>query len=252
MAKTGKRKKWVVGLLTLLVLGAATLVMMVLNRPLLQRAALLKESEKAASDDKAWLPDHIRWLEVGEIRNGEYDGPTRSGIFLHSLDRPEFSKGKLVFDTTEMRSVQGITPDYRLIASDWPGGDGKQITLYEMGISSNTMPKRQVKFHAPPETNLVEMTLSPQGDRMAWLFSYDRSYPFASLLARFLPALKKKTHGVGLWVSRTDGRDLHVIGYQPSEEKQGVLYNVQAIGWMPDGKRIRFTYKNVLYTVPAD
>ena len=87
---------------------------------------------------------------------------------------------------------------------------------------------------------------------MAWLFAYDHTIPFFSILSKILPGLKKSTHGVGLWVSRWDGRGLREIGYQQSEEKSGVLFNVQSVHWMPDGKRIRFTYRNTDFTIPAD
>src|SRR5262245_52770426 len=140
MAQTGRRKKWLWGLLILLVGGGIAAGWWYWNRPLLRRAALLKEGEKSDGDNRAWLPDHRRWLVVEEKEERGYDSDTdtpNSGIFLHSEDLKR-KKGKFVPDTMEMHSIQGVTSDYRIIASDWPNGKGNHITLYEMGFYPNS------------------------------------------------------------------------------------------------------------------
>lgn len=248
MAETGGRKKWIVRLSIVVAILGVVLGWFYGNRPLIDRATLLKDAEALSSDGRVWLPDQRRWLTVGE--DSDYSGNSIYPVLLHSLDRPDI-KGKVIEAPPPIRSLQGVTTDYRLIASNWTPG-AAHVTLYEMGINDSVAPERNYSMSAPRNAIISGLAVSPKGDQMAWLFNYNRPMPFASILTRIFPKLNKNIHGVGLWVSRLDGKDLREIGYQSSDEKNNVTFDVQDIHWLPDNRRVRFTFKNVNYVVPVN
>jgi len=69
-----------------------------------------------------------------------------------------------------------------------------------------------------------------------------------------LPFLKLKMQPrTEVWVCNLDGSHLHEIGSlgeRPAEEDGSSLR--LSLQWLPDGKRLSFEVKDVLYTVSAD
>src|SRR5262249_55625630 len=130
---------------------------------------------------------------------------------------------------------------------------------------------RQFVVKPPPgaRSDSTSLTISPQGDRVAWAFETDSVPSWSSWLHKIFPSYRVTSHHVcELWVSRLDGNDMHEVGHlelnpqtsipqsSMAVARQLLTYALQdhpdQIRWLPDGKRLSFLYKDALYTVPAD
>jgi len=200
-----------------------------------------------------WLPDSRRWLELAPDETGLL------GVRMHSLD-VDSPKALPVTAPARLRSLLGVTPDYRLIATDFyvsPGSAARSVDLYEVGLYPNPTPPRRHTLRAPPNAQILDIALSPRGDRLAWAFYFSRVPTGMQWLARFIPSLRKRLRprvGAGLWVSRLDGSEMREIGYQEIDPNVPAPLRLAPaeIHWTPDGRRLSFVYKNALYTVPVN
>lgn len=190
-----------------------------------------------------WLPDSRRWLKsesTGEVRMNSLDAPDRGGI---PLALP-----------AGIYALIGVTPDYRLIASDTLGNVSKPITLYEIGLYPNPTPGRKFTVMMPDGAEIRDIALSPQGDRLAWSLFSKRVPPMRAFLAKLLPSLVKNatpSYGISLWTSRTDGKELRELGFQEVKPNDPALPEPVDLRWTPDGKRLSFRYKEALYVMSA-
>jgi len=99
------------------------------------------------------------------------------------------------------------------------------------------------------------VALSPQGDRLAWILQVkqDPPGPFRRFLSRWMPSLQRAPEAVlEMRTTRLDGSDVHVIGHMALPKPDPKAEYPGQLQWLPDGKRLSFVYKSVLYTVPAD
>jgi len=77
--------------------------------------------------------------------------------------------------------------------------------------------------------------------------------PFLEWLHRTMPRFTVPTTVTeALWVSRSDGQDFHEVGHlRASRIEKAYKDRLKSVEWSPNGKQIRFTYKNTLYVVDA-
>ncbi len=231
--------------------GALAWALLPHNLSLAERATRIPQGDRSVTiaGNPRWLPDGRRWLNLTP-------GPLSSRLEMQSLDVPD---GSIDLDAPAAAdSLLGVTPDYRVVLSDFvPGSDPapRRGNLFLFGIYPNAQPVQKFAFHAPPGAEVWSIALAPQGDRLAWTFRYHHIPPLRQLMARFLPSLRKNLHpvfGLGIWVSRVDGTGLHEIGYQGCDADSQWIPPFTEVCWTSDGKRLRFRYKDALYTVPAE
>ena len=154
----------------------------------------------------AWLPDNRRLLELQIGSKGA--GRT----LLWRLDTPD--QPGVPFETpADAKALLGVTPDGRVLYSDYHIESGKaadSINLIEVGFYPNATSARKLPVSLPKDSRLREIVLSPQGDRIAWLFSVEHVSPVLAFLAKYLPVFMKSArpnYSTELWISRgTDGR----------------------------------------------
>lgn len=161
----------------------------------------------------------------------------------------------------------------------WPAAKSANVTLTHFPIGSAGAPQR-FPVALPAGTRSGTLTLSPRGDKIAWLLAGEPRVPLAQqLLRRLIPAPTRAPTPTGmmrvvtapppatlsLWVSRSDGSGLHRIadvspessGTSPARSHLrfstfslfGPFFNV--VRWTPDQKRVSFVRDDELWSVPA-
>ena len=231
------------------------------------QAAWPRYSEQSTTlAEVVWLPDSRRFL----VRASDKDR-----AYLFSVERPG-GRGVPIPLPKGAKRLLGVLPDNRLVSSDFlspkealdaqanqstaPGGTPAApppppttLEIHTLGLYPNSAPDSKTTLPLPADMELHDLSLSPQGDRLLWVFSTTRPSGFGALLTRFFPSLKNRFPPrtvVSLQISRLDGKDRHEIGYE--DENAGASDPLTYAHWSPDGKRIGFVVKNTLYAVPAD
>jgi hypothetical protein len=138
---------------------------------------------------------------------------------------------------------------------------------------------RRFPVTLPAGARAVWVSLSPTGDRLAWLIETNRDGLLALVMRRFSPnhplATRPPTSQASLWVSRVDGTNLRRVGginlgsipsaqwhnaaiqnLGPQQRRAFVRLNTprdgpQVLRWMPGGHRVSFVYQDKLWTVPV-
>ncbi|HLK56995.1 MAG TPA: hypothetical protein VKU00_10540 [Chthonomonadaceae bacterium] len=220
-----------------------------------------QQGNAQALAEVAWLPDSRRW--IGRVEE------TPEKALLFSVDIPG-GRGVPVPLPKGTQMLLGITADYRLFTSDVnPHPDTSQnpppppgtpppapptaLTINTVGLYPNNTPESQVTIPLPANMELHDLVLSPQGDRLLWVFSATRAPNFGAFLTRIFPFLKSRFTPrtvVSLQVSRLDGKDRHEIGYMDGDASKGDP--IDHVRWAQDGKRAGFLYNSTLYAVPVD
>jgi hypothetical protein len=120
------------------------------------------------------------------------------------------------------------------------------VTVSEWDIfGDSALQTRQIKLPGPGRIEAAAP--SPNGDRTAWLFSYEHTSPLAKLAHRMFNKIPAKTYYLsGLWISDEHGNNMKEIGIAP------VFRSIGSIQWLPDSKRISFVFGSDLYIIPID
>src|SRR5207248_1115695 len=104
------------------------------------------------------------------------------------------------------------------------------------------------------DQEILDLEVSPDGERLAWVMWRRNRDPLQSFVQRFLPrSFVSSPSRWEVWVSSVDGSHLRQIGheYLPAPESIETI-PILTIQWLPDGKHLSFIYKDVLYMLPAD
>ena len=113
----------------------------------------------------------------------------------------------------------------------------KRLLLFHPNLSEKTIA-------LPKGAELCEMTLSPIGDKLAWLFYFEPSQSKPLLPEQ--PTLE-------IWVSRYDGSGMYRLGYQALSPNQKIWYKgadyIRYLSWLPSGQKLSYLYNNILYGV---
>jgi hypothetical protein len=127
----------------------------------------------------------------------------------------------------------------------------KDKTLFEINTGEDAA---AVSFTAslPEKASVSGMSLSPQGDRIAWLLQTRPDYNtgwYGRLLKRVGAANPKKA-SVGIWVSNAKGQDFTCLGHIDMHY-QGLPGFTESLQWTPNGARLSFLFKNQMYLFKA-
>lgn len=120
---------------------------------------------------------------------------------------------------------------------------------------STPNPTRTRILNLPPSAHLEEVAVSPQQKYILYHLHTSQSSPSLAWLHRFIPQIPvTPTVTDALWVSRSDGSGLHEIGHEPYTGLSSISPNdrLESIQWLPDGKRISFTYEGMLYVLSVE
>ena len=88
--------------------------------------------------------------------------------------------------------------------------------------------------------------VSPQGDRLAWLYYFQQRVPQFTLERGYPFVETRPRYSTVVLVSRPDGNQMRVIGSLRPDR------GLAMVTWTPDGKRLSFVCDDALWTVPVD
>jgi hypothetical protein len=206
-----------------------------------------------------WLPNNHQWVTITALPHHSLQ------LQIYDVSMPTW-KREVPIQGMVGNMVLGITNQNRLLTVTrhvWQrpficfpisGQPDHSISFDEISLSEGSTYHHALAL--PSETRIVEVVLSPQGDRLAWLL-YAVRHPWPAWLPQRFPWLHADLqHSMGVWVSNLDGSAMHEIG-EVILEKGGTKQTPppqepMILRWLPDGKRISFFYKEGLFTVAAD
>src|SRR5262249_25318985 len=116
-------------------------------------------------------------------------------------------------------------------------------------LTANPPTVKNLPFAVPPNADIEEIALSPQGDRLAWKTNTWNDW--RSALSAFTSGQPQGRNIIyAIWVSRLDGSGMRELGSERLTTAGGSP--IEHLRWLPDGKSVSFVYNNALYTIPAD
>jgi hypothetical protein len=143
--------------------------------------------------------------------------------------------------------------DHLLFGSENHTQGHNSLEIIDADTNAEGVPTRLYTLSLPMNVPLAGVVFSPDGERVAWSFYRNHVPPFLNWLHRLVPGVKVKPHRTyELWVSRLDGSGRHEIGTLMLDPDKYLTDSPSILQWQFDGKRLRFTYQDALYTVPAD
>jgi hypothetical protein len=212
--------------------------------------------------DLTWLPDSRRWIEweVSETS----DRFVRAHVY--ALDG---SGGAHLLRTLPIAATCPIVPDWfatHPIVS--PGSDdilrvewtekrkrnAAQIQVFPLNGILNT-PAVTYNLRLPSGAEVRDCVVSPGRDRIAWLLEMPAGVSTPQERHRKIRLTSKSTlpkATLSLWVSRSNGADLRILGSAALVDNGIGGYNPAGLRWLPDGKQVSFTARQWLWTLKVD
>ncbi len=181
-----------------------------------------------------WAPGTRDWLEL------------RYNDVIASTIHRERGKDQSLSPLDESLNFPfAYSPDGRVLSIDQP--DKKGVfgwTEYDLTKRPVARSSRKIKRPEGCET-VFEAELSPEGDKVACLFTAPIESGFTKILERFIPNYQSASEHSELWVFSRDGAKRHLVGVENGVAITGVL-------WTQDSKRISLLGAGKLYTVSPD
>jgi hypothetical protein len=187
-----------------------------------------------------WFPDSRRWLEVSFE-------PRWLRLRVFSLDSRrhtvQWRLAALAGPAQRGLRILGISPDERLICL----GSRYDGTTDLVSLDLRTGRLRQAPLPLA-WLEAADITLSFQGDRLAWHTHPTRS-PWLAGLARALDLPEPLTFT--LWTCRTDGSGLRRVGHWTVAQERLYVHWSAGLEWLPDGQRVSLWHEDALWVVPV-
>ncbi len=198
-----------------------------------------------------WMPDNQGWVELSMRTKLNNQGNRVSHFHIYRMSSPDVNT--VAVDWTKYGYMLGLSASNLLVL------EGKRAPVSPPGailitnsatipapVSHGLPPVRELSAPEVPRRELLDIIVSPQGDRLLCeflhqshipKFSLDRSFPFLNLSRR-------TSHE--LWTCSLDGSGLRKL----------VRFDVGAdfgcLKWRPDGRRVTFISNHALWAVPAE
>jgi len=174
----------------------------------------------------AWLPDSSGWVECH----------SKIGSPLSFIQTCLIGSPTVKDVSFDRRGIYGddlwTTPQGDVIVGGAGGADsGKllHLSLFKKGMPSTTS---SASFADDQMRTYFDCEVSPQGDRVAWLYQINRmGQTFANV-----------------WVSDFDGNNMKRVTPDLVWNQSAPTY----LHWKPDGKRISYWRYNALWETPVD
>jgi len=194
-----------------------------------------------------WFSDSKRWIEC-----------VTDKIILHSLDAPGRSRSVPIVHTEDVAppylfdpaNACRMGPTDQLVTYHWYHEEpDPTLVLYMADLRAEPVKPRAVIIRVPTGVSVETVSVSPDGQRVAWKWFFWNLSMLPALLRHWMPSLAAPHPTTEIWVSRLDGSDLHEVGqindtypnHQPND-----------LDWTQDSKRLLFSVDDALYSVPAD
>jgi len=204
-----------------------------------------------------WASDSRHWAAFVHTRHARpavdmllYDSDSARNPEKYYLTTPRQSD--LLMLMGGLNSQRLLSGDHLLVWEDTMFA-GVIPTLEILDIQKGKhAPEKTHLFPLLPNTAVMALAFSPQGDRVAWHQVREELPEWVRILQRWFPHMYPQ--GVkreSLWVSHIDGTERHEIGGQnlDSSEEARPLSNLQ---WVPGSNRLGFRYGAACYTVSAE
>lgn len=217
--------------------------------------------------DVCWIGSSTQWVEYIWLDRSI----TSMKIVVHNLDGSiayrKFMQCKLPnpFSDDFGRTV-ALTPEHFMMTDsnsdtyswdyrteDRPASESEPTTKTVLTVADIdcTVSPAQVKLTEIPleaHRKLIAAIVSPDGKSIAWIYAYDdksQNNWYADLVSRFLRTARLGTvHCLSLWISTSDGSDLHEVGHISKIDDEDILTNVC---WLADSRSVSFVCRDKLY-----
>jgi hypothetical protein len=208
----------------------------------------LTRSSPGIRNQFMWMRDNQGWFELVEQRTG-------LAVRLHRLDTSEFKEISVTLPPRSSRYwLEAVTANGSLLAIGSQSGNLSGIVeLVQIDLSSNPARLMRLPATLPRRANLLDLFVSPDGERLGWLLSFERSRLSEPRFAGQFPFVDfAKVYTSALWASKIDGSQMREVGHL----KLGA--SISLAGWTPDGQHFDFGYMNLaeeqfqLWTVPVE
>jgi len=192
-----------------------------------------------------WMPDSSLLL-IGNDDSG-------SVAALFNTESPDDASVAIPLAARNITAL-GVTPDNRITYTNLPVHIGSIVTVFVQPIlTAQTTPQEFTPKLNAGDT-ILEMALSPRGDRLAWAISSIHTPPGYRFLRRIAPrfAARIAPHPVvSLCLSRLDGTHMRRLGMEdnPPGAQDEMVRNIQ---WRPNGKWLSYRWHKGVYMVPAE
>lgn len=143
----------------------------------------------------------------------------------------------------------GGTIDNGIVIATWAEDERHRVPMHIIHPGSSSIPSVRTKVLLPRQADFMEIELSPDGRRLAWVFVV----PNHRRHGLRLPFFKSSTPDIDqqLWVSDLDGGKMHRIAAGDSVSKEE-LTTIHFVRWLPDGKTLSFVDHDSIYTVTSE
>ena len=195
-----------------------------------------------------WMPDSQGWVECT-------DSTTETKLRLHYLNSNE-KKEQTVLLPSHGEVLGFVRPNRILVLEPHAMS---QVSISEYALDDG--PKASTVYHYSFANNkfssVLDVALSPDGTRLAWIESNPPAVHIPNhwdrILMKFLQKPRQENHNIemNIWVSKIDGSDMHKVfcKYYAGmfiEEWSGIL----TLQWNPNGKSLSFVDQGELWGVP--
>jgi hypothetical protein len=192
------------------------------------------------TDDLHWMQDNSHWF---------YWDPEKRSLLMYSLDgqapkavRPSGLPKPIANDKSfeNSSSTVGVTRDGQIVLMLGSSEViGERCALYRFPAKDGAEAKRIDSLRSPIDGSMKNLTLSPMGDRLAWIIEANNTSEW-----------QKNS----IWTSDIDGGRRIEIGYlylNIGHVTAATLSDLEDLQWTPDGRNVSFIYKNNVWTAPA-
>lgn len=198
-----------------------------------------------------WLADSRHWLKFGYEGKGDHKRIAVTVQDVQQLEKPrvlywpalpldDISLIGSDFDEDRACGITTTRQDH-LIVDNWHGDrNTTHVRLQELKIGQKLTLLHQYTFPLP-NGSVLARKISPLGDRIAWLFAYERTVPGT----HSMQAIRE------VWTCNLNGTGWHRLGQLDTQEPTADP-NLVRLQWLPDGKHLSLYTHQALYIVPID
>ncbi len=200
----------------------------------------------------AWMPGSDSWLSLIKGAGGLHAllYPLNPHLPVRTI-KVTLPKEDVSIWGDDPPLLLGFTQEGLALAAAWEQEytDATEVHLLSFRLPSGEA-GRKITVRLPKPAFIQQIALSPSGDRLAWLLWHDQTPGrFQRFLHRWFSSVKLDSKQIiELWISRTDGSNMHEIGQQ---ELPIDSFNFLSLHWTPNGKALSFYYKDALYAIPV-
>ena len=190
------------------------------------------------------------------------NGKMHPGLLrTYSLDAAVPIASNTVEEDSPSLSLLGAQPDHHILATDsfpkfYENGElviSDKVSMLDFSQERDFV-ARHYTISKPPNALDREAVLSPQGDRVAWLYGIVHiPLGYNKLQSLYAMLHIRLSYTAAIWISKPDGGDLHELGSMPLINAPTLSTECKSshLRWTPNGKSLSFLYQNNLYIIPA-